>query len=169
MWGGEKKNPETKPKPISKEKMSPSILLSTLMDISDGPAAGSLSNHSGLTAWSLTTPSCLTSVATALWRSHPHKLALQRVHAGIEVLIWRKQDSEAAATAMSSTSDRISQSNSVDPRFLLRLTLHWAVSLRWREWWMDSLFILSHSKQHRQEKDLTNTQIWLFWHVARWC
>lgn len=45
--------------------------------------------------------------------------------------------------AMSSTSDRISQSNSVDPRLLLCLTLHWAVSLPWREWWMDSLFILT--------------------------
>lgn len=67
----------------------------------------------------------------------------------IEVLMRKQQDSKTArqrgrkGTAMSSPSDRISQSNSVDPRLLLRLTLHWAVSLPWREWWMDSLFILT--------------------------
>lgn len=146
------------------------------MDVSDGPAARSLCHHSGLTTLSFTTPSCLTNVVT-LQLSHTHKNLRYGACTSEHEMDWSADVKEARQhgsvdgkrTAMSSTSDRISQSNSVDPRFLLRLTLHWAVSLRWREWWMDSLFILSHSKQHRREKkDLTNKQIWLFWHPVGW-
>lgn len=120
-----------------------------LMDVSDGTAARSLCNHSGLATLSFTTLFCLTNVGTSQ-PSHTHKRALRRVCEsawdGLEC--WCESSKTARqrgrkGTAMSSPSDRISQSNSVDPRLLLRLTLHWAVSLPWREWWMDSLFILT--------------------------
>lgn len=129
------------------KRMSPINSTLYLMDVSDGTAARSLSNHSGLATWSFTIPSCLTNVVT-LQLSHTHTPALRRCKVERE-MDW-SADAKAARrqwgrkrTAMSSTSDRISQSNSVDPRLLLRLTLHWAVSLPWREWWMDSLFILT--------------------------
>lgn len=84
--------------------------------------------------------------------AHAHKCALWRVSesAWDGLKCWCESSKTARqggrkGAAMSSPSDRISQSNSVDPRLLLRLTLHWAVSLPWREWWMDPLFILTPS------------------------
>lgn len=147
-----------------------------LMDVSDGTAVRSLCNHSGLATLSFATPSRLTNVVT-LQPSRTRKLALAGcVCAGEHEMDW---SADAKAARQRGSAEGRGRLCHQPPTALVKaIQSILAFSSAWpstelsvcpgeSDGWTHCSFQL-HPKQRRREKDLTNTQIWLFWHIVGW-